>query len=792
MKKKEETLKDILDKSANILLLNNFCSRDMHYWENENGVILSVSPACEKISGYTITEYFAAPNLFRNLILSEDIKIWNERCRQVQRCDVKKIQFRIKHKSGRTIWIEHDAQKLYNSAGDFIGIRSSNRNITSKKLTDEIINTSSSLLFLWKNEEGYPVEFISPNIKNILGYSMEDFLSGKIAYNDIIHPEYIDRVREGMNIALAQNKYFRHEPYKVITKDNRIIWVSDKTVAKKDSKGRTTHLHGIVSDITEQIEAEQAIRKNELRLAFSQEAANIGSWGYNFATGDFDWSAHVEPLFGLKKGEFKGTRKTFYNIVHPKDRANVLEVVNKAIKDRTSYEIEHRIVLRDRTTKWVLQQGKVFLDNNGKLKKMYGIFRDITEQKKSQQLQKILYDISNEASKTISMKKLYKNIHEIIRTFMSADNFYLAIHNVKTNIVSFPYFSDIYNENPIERKFANGWTEFVLKSKKSRIFTQEIAKEIEVIEEIKEKGKPSAVWIGIHLKFEGKYRGVLAIKDYDNPSAYSDEDMRVLQFVSEQIIKVLDKKYADKRLRDMVQELSKSKKELEVINHNKDRFFSIIAHDLRAPFNTLLGVTEMISNNVEIMSMEEIKETTSIITSSTNNLFKLIENLLNWSRLQMGAFKINPKMLSVSATILEVLEVVKYSAEEKDICIKNNTTAMSIHADAECFKTVIRNLLNNAIKFTERGGEIILSSLEMGGYAYISIQDFGVGMSEEVVANLFEINKKISTTGTENEKGTGLGLILCKDLMKKNNGTISVESELGKGSKFILALPIAR
>ncbi len=792
MNTKKEKLKDILDKASSIFLLNDFYSRDMQYWEDENGAVLSVSPACEKISGYTTNEYLSVPNLFKDLIFSEDIEIWNERCRQVHLYDVKKIQFRIKHKSGRTVWIEHDAQKLYNSTGDFIGIRSSNRNITSRKLTDEIINTSSSVLFLWKNNKGYPVEFVSSNVKNILGYSMEEFLSGKVAYSSIIHPEYVDRVNTEMNIALKYNKEFKHEPYKVITKDNRIIWVSDDTVAKKDSTGKTTHLHGVVSDITEQMEAEQAIRKSELRLAFSQEAANIGSWGYNFATKDFDWSAQVEPLFGLNKGEFEGTRKAFYNFVHPEDKLDVLEAINKAIRNLGSYEIEHRIILSDGTTKWVFQQGKIFLDENNKPSKMYGIFRDITERKKNQQLQKVLYDISKEASKTISMKELYKNIHEIIKTFMSADNFYIAIHDIRTNLISFPYFQDIHNEYPSEREFGNGWTEVVLKSGQSRIFTQEIAREIEVVEKVEEKGKPSAIWIGIYLKFEGNYRGVLAIKDYDNPVAYSDEDMQILQFVSEQIIKVLDKKYADKRLQDTIRELSKSKKELEIINNNKDRFFSIIAHDLRAPFNTLLGVTEMISGNLDTMSQEEIKETASIMTSSTNNLFKLIENLLNWSRLQMGAFQINPKVLSITSIILEVLEVVKYLAEEKNIHIENNITDTSVYADAECFKTVTRNLLNNAIKFTARGGKIILSSVENDSYAHISVQDTGVGMSAEVVANLFNITSKTSTTGTENEKGTGLGLILCKDLMEKNNGTISVESELGKGSKFTFTLPIAR
>ena len=143
----------------------------------------------------------------------------------------------------------------------------------------------------------------------------------------------------------------------------------------------------------------------------------------------------------------------------------------------------------------------------------------------------------------------------------------------------------------MDRQFGNGWTEVVLKSEKSQIITPEISDEITKKQIVDLFGRPSLVWIGIYLEFEGDYKGVLALQDYDNPNAYSEEDIKILQFVSEQIAKVLDKKYADRRLKESIEELSDAKKELEKINQNKDRFFSIIAHDLRAPFNTLLGVT---------------------------------------------------------------------------------------------------------------------------------------------------------------------------------------------------------
>jgi two-component system sensor histidine kinase/response regulator len=155
----------------------------------------------------------------------------------------------------------------------------------------------------------------------------------------------------------------------------------------------------------------------------------------------------------------------------------------------------------------------------------------------------------------------------------------------------------------------------------------------------------------------------------------------------------------------------------------------------------------------------------------------------------MGTFHTNPEVLSIEEILLETLEVVKYTAQEKAIKITNNISDYNVFADEECVKTILRNLLNNSIKFTYRNGSIVLNSMELETHIQISIEDNGVGMDQEVVAKLFNITSKSSTVGTENEKGTGLGLILCKDLIEKNNGTIWAESEFGKGSKFSFTLP---
>jgi len=232
--------------------------------------------------------------------------------------------------------------------------------------------------------------------------------------------------------------------------------------------------------------------------------------------------------------------------------------------------------------------------------------------------------------------------------------------------------------------------------------------------------------------------------------------------------------------------------ELITLNKTKDKFFSIIAHDLRSPFTALIGISQMISEDMDSMSVGEVKEMTSAIYHSTQNLNKLIENLLNWSLLQMGTFEVSPKEINLKAISQNVLNILELAAIEKNITIHDNINDSLVFADEDCAKTILRNLVSNAIKYTKRGGKVNLSSQPNRDFVIITVEDNGVGMEEDIVQKLFSITEKISGVGTEEEIGTGLGLILCKELVEKNNGEISIESKPGKGSKVSFSLPLKK
>ncbi|MFH0735912.1 MAG: HAMP domain-containing sensor histidine kinase [bacterium] len=237
-------------------------------------------------------------------------------------------------------------------------------------------------------------------------------------------------------------------------------------------------------------------------------------------------------------------------------------------------------------------------------------------------------------------------------------------------------------------------------------------------------------------------------------------------------------------------QLADSEKELKDLVAAKDKFFSILAHDLRSPFNALLGSTEMLEREAEELNTDEIKEFAKSINNSSKSFYKLLENLLQWSRMQTGRIVFQPTVFNIQTMINEVCNLFSHSAKQKNISIQNyDNEARLVYADHDMIDTIIRNLISNAIKFTNENGTIIIKIVENNNHVYLSIQDTGVGIPKNKIDKLFSLKENNSTRGTKNEKGTGLGLILCREFIEINGGKLITESTLGIGSTFTINIP---
>jgi len=292
------------------------------------------------------------------------------------------------------------------------------------------------------------------------------------------------------------------------------------------------------------------------------------------------------------------------------------------------------------------------------------------------------------------------------------------------------------------------------------------------------------------IRFDGTLINVLV---YSNPIFKESQPVGLRGI----IIDITDRKLANEQIKQKNDELQK-------LNAQKDKFFSIIAHDLKSPFNSILGFSEMLKDEARNLDIDSIVQYAGIINASALHTFELLENLLDWARMQQGRIPFEPQKFLLNSIVSSEIEGLKNNADQKNIKLINHIHEnLIINADENMISTVLRNLISNAIKFTPKGGQVkVEAKVEVENEVevedevkdekskvVISVSDTGIGMKPETIEKLFKIETSFTTRGTENEKGTGLGLLLCKEFIEKHRGTIWVESMEGMGSLFSFVLP---
>ncbi|MHC9538262.1 MAG: PAS domain S-box protein [Vulcanimicrobiota bacterium] len=263
---------------------------------------------------------------------------------------------------------------------------------------------------------------------------------------------------------------------------------------------------------------------------------------------------------------------------------------------------------------------------------------------------------------------------------------------------------------------------------------------------------------------------------------YDDMDIVQLELLGESV-------WSISRMKDDERKIRQYALELKELNATKDRFFSIIAHDLRSPFQGILGLSRLLLEDINDLDRDNIVEHVEMIHNSAKSSFLLLENLLEWSMMQMGKIKFKPENLVFNDVLNEILNLVSGQAQNKNIAIKHYSDVATLVADRNMLASIIRNLLSNAIKFTPPSGTVTIKAQDRKDHIEISITDTGTGMSKEQLKKLFKISETVTEVGTEGEKGSGLGLMLCKEFVEKHGGALTIESEKGKGSSIAFTIP---
>ena len=302
-------------------------------------------------------------------------------------------------------------------------------------------------------------------------------------------------------------------------------------------------------------------------------------------------------------------------------------------------------------------------------------------------------------------------------------------------------------------------------------------------------GTQSAIWLGIPLKIRDHTMGALVVQDYENENTYTEKEKQILEVVSYPISRAIERKMVEQERKELILKLSK-------LNASKDKLFSLISHDLRSPFNSLLGFSEILTTEYDSLTHDEVKEYLNVIYEASKNLYGMTNNLLQYSRFQMGRFDFQPVEINLVNLIQKNLSLLKGNAIRKEISLTADFNAdVYVFADEDMLNSTIQNIISNAIKFTQRGGEVkirteIIPFFNTATHVKVTVEDNGTGISSGELKKIHN-EEIISTPGTEREYGTGLGLLIVKEFVEKNGGKIDVKSKVNQGTSFSFTLPVS-
>lgn len=428
---------------------------------------------------------------------------------------------------------------------------------------------------------------------------------------------------------------------------------------------------------------------------------------------------------------------------------------------------------------------KMVLDNEDYI---HGIVRDITERKKSDLIQRALYNISNAVVTSESLENFIELIRDELGGIIDTTNFFIAFYNKEDDTFYSPYLSD-------EKDKFDTWSAgktfsaYVVETKKSLLINENAILKMELEGKIEIMGAIPKVGMIVPLRHEGEITGVFAVQSFTNENAYTESDLKILDFVSDQISLSIHRKNAEQNLKDALKKATES-------DRLKSTFLATMSHELRTPLNAIIGFSDIIDKNLPV---DEIVDFVQTINDSGNHLLTIVEDLFDITLIESGQIKIIKEefqLLPILNNVNEIIEAEQKKTNKENLTLKlilpPNVDELSINSDRSKFKQILINLLKNAIKFTSHGQVSYgfrFESMAKKSYLKFFVKDTGTGIRENQREMIFDMFRQADETYSTTHGGTGIGLSISKKLTELLGGTIWLESEVGKGSTFFFTLP---
>ncbi|MCX6156691.1 MAG: PAS domain S-box protein [Ignavibacteriae bacterium] len=524
-----------------------------------------------------------------------------------------------------------------------------------------------------------------------------------------------------------------------------------------DDTNKIIGLTVFVADISVRKRTEVALKESESRLRSYFELPHVGITVTSQTKGWLEVNSEICNMLGYSKEELSSL--TWADLTHPQDLNADVEQFNRVMAGEIeTYSLEKRFIRKNGEILWTDLSVSCVRKDDGSIDYMVALLQNITKRKEAE-------DALRESEE--KYRKLTENMKDVVWV-LDTETMYFTYISPSVEELRGYTVEEIMAE-PVDAALTTKAGEGLkasIREEAERMLAGKKSSEDFFLNEIEQPCKDgSTVWTEVLTKY-------LLNKETGRVEVHG---------VTRNISK---RKNAE-------QALLESEKSLRELNATKDKFFSIIAHDLRSPFTSIIGFSNLLADQAKDKDYEEVRKYAEIIQSSSKRVMDLLINLLEWSGSQTGRMEHNPEYVELVSLINEVTELSVDMAQHKSISIiKTLPRIAPVQADKAMISAIMRNLISNAIKYSYPGGTIIISAEEQEKELIISISDNGTGIEEKNIPKLFRIDRNFTTQGTLKEKGTGLGLILCKEFAEAHGGEIRVESEKGKGSKFIFTIPV--
>lgn len=767
-------------------------------------IIIYANNSLENVLGYKIPEIYNTKETIIDFLIHSDDK--NAVLKHVEKMlltkdgEVLENSFRIKHISGDYIWFKNKNVIFERDKNNYPNILFGvSHNISQEKRMELVLRKSEeryrtffkeSPLGIYRTSPDGKLLDANPTLVKMLGFESEQEL--KIERNSILVGYVTPSERENFISQIEAKGEVVDFESEWKDKLGKSIWVRERAKIITDINNQILYYEGVVEDISERKTVEDELRK--LKKAVESSRASV-------VVTNFDGIIeYVNPYFcemtGYSVEEAIGQKPNI--LKSGRQEKEIYDSLWENIRKGETWEGEFCNRKKNGEEYWEHATISPIKNFQGKITHFVAVKINISERKNIENKLKWELAVNSALSELyiplIDEKKGIKEISDIILkhslSLTESKYGYVGTIDPETrNLLSHTLSKMMEQDCNLENKCAvfavdnmgkypSLWG-FSLNTKKpfftnepnSHPFSKGIPKGHVVLEN----------FLSVPVLLGDEVVGQIALSN--SKRNYDSQDIEAIRLIAEYFA------LAIQRLRKEA-ELKRFNENLQELNATKDKFFSIIAHDLKNPFNVLIGFSDLIVKNADFYEKSRIKQFAEMIHNGAKQGYDLLENLLTWSKSQRNKIAFNPEKVNLKIIILNNFALLSEIAFSKNISLINEVEKeMLVNVDRNMIYTVLRNLISNALKFTQNGGKVIVSVKEIDQKVEVCVADSGVGIEKSLIPKLFRIDENFSTAGTSGEKGTGLGLILCKEFIEKHGEKIFVESELNKGSKFIFTLP---